>query len=226
MRFVTMLALIGSLGTGLVGCGGGLSEKDACNQAMAAMCERRFACEGATGLATMGSYATAADCTAGMQAMNCNPASCDPGETYHSDQAKTCVDALKNQACSTLDTAPASCNSVCSSSGSGTAGAGGGMAGAGGIGGTGGAGAGGLSEVDACKQGTAAICSWSFNCQGLNGLTDLGYSSVAECTTGMQANCNTSACDPGQTYHPEQAPVCLAALKSMACSSTLTMPAT
>jgi hypothetical protein len=246
MRLATMLVLLGSLGVGLVGCGGSsLSEKDACDQAMAATCNRTFVCDGAAGLTSMG-FASEAECTTAMQAENCTNLSCGTGETYHPDQAKACVDALKSQACTARDTEPTACALVCAAGGSGfggTGGSGGGvggggtsgyagvggggaMVGGGGAGGSVANGTGGLSAQDACKQVMSGICARTFACAGLAGLTALGYASVADCTSSEQAsNCATAAqagCSGGQTYNPTQGKACVDAVAVWSCTDLTT----
>lgn len=232
MRLIPVLTLVGSLGLALVGCGGGsLSEKDACNQAMAAICNRTFVCPGAAGLSSLG-YATEADCTAGLEASRCANYSCAAGETYHPDQAQACVDNLKQQACSDLGTMPAACDLACSASGA----TGGGGTGGGTGGGSGGTGGGSatqqLSAQDACKQAEAGRCNRTFACLGQTGLTALGgYTSVAACTSDEQAqNCSTPAqagCSSGKTYHPDQGKACVDAVAAWSCTDLAsdTMPA-
>jgi hypothetical protein len=82
------------------------------------MCPRILACAGQAGLTAMG-YTSVAQCTSGMQASNCaTPAAagCDPGQTYHADQAQACVNAVPVWSCTdmTAGTNPAPCDLVCS----------------------------------------------------------------------------------------------------------------
>lgn len=234
--YLSVFAVLGFLSAGLPSCGGDdLSPQEACNQAMAAICERANTCGGTT-WSEMG-FSSVAECTTGMQALNCsNPAeiACDPGETFQQAQAKKCISDLKGQACTALDSMPPACDLVCAAGGgAGGSGAGGiGLPGNGGAGGAGGGGGGGgLTAQEACRQVMAAMCERISACYGAEGLTALGYTSVAACTTGMQAEaCATPAdadCDTGKTYHPDQAQKCVNGMVSLSCADygTGTMPA-
>lgn len=226
LPFLSVFPFLGLLVSGLSSCGGsGPSPQEACKQAMAAVCERAHSC-GGTAWSNMGS-SSVAECTTEMQALNCSdPAdyACDPGETFQEAQVPKCIDALKIQACTDLANMPTACDLVCRAGG-GIIG-GGGTGGAGGAGGSGGAGGGssttsGSSARDACNQTMAIMCERTSACFGSAGLSELGYGSVAACTTGMQTDCATlpaSGCDSGQTYYPDQAPKCIAELKSISCT--------
>ncbi len=228
MRFTSspsVFGLLGLLGTGLMGCGGSsLSPLEACNQAMAAVCERSSACGGAAALSSMG-YASVDDCTKGMQAANCaaSQLTCATGEAFQSNQAQKCVDDLRNQSCTDVSNGvePAACALVCGPAGAGGTG---GQGGGGGSGGTGG-GTGTISAQDACKQVIAALCERTSTCVGADGLTALGYTSVSSCTTGMQnESCATPAdagCSAGETYHADQAQACVDGMVSLSCANYL-----
>jgi hypothetical protein len=233
---LSMLAFLGFLAASLPSCGGGsdLTMQETCDQAMAAICERANTCGGAPALLAMGGYSSVAECTTGLQTSNCsNPAdiACDPGTTFQESQAKKCISDLKNQACTDLDNEPASCTLICAAGGgAGGSGAGGiGVPGNGGAGGSGGGG--GLAAQDACKQVMAAVCERTSACFGAEGLAALGYTTVAACTADMQAEaCATPAdadCDPGLTYHPEQAQKCVDGMVTLTCANYAsgTMPA-
>jgi len=197
-------ALLGLLTAGLITCGGSnLTIQDTCNQVMAAMCERESAC------GTLGSQ-TVADCTKTMQANNCSGSSalaCPAGTTFQSSQAQKCIDDQKSQSCTDLANGvePAGCLLVCS---------------AGGTGGTGGTG--GLGALDACHQTMAILCQKTSTCLGSTGLSELGYTSVESCTTGMQssgcADVTQTTCGGGTTYHADQAQPCLSGLTNLSCT--------
>ncbi len=244
----------GGAGGGTAVGTGTLSAQQACMQAIAALCTRTFACSGQAGLMALGGYSSVAACTTAQQALNCAaPAQgCAEGGTFYADQAKACVDNMNVLSCNNLvaNNYPASCDLVCSGSGGGIGGStygggiggstgygggsggstgyGGGSSSGGGIGGSiggGGGSIGGLSQVDACLQGVAAMCNWAYGCQGASGLANLGYSSLADCLAQGQATCSTDGtCATGEIYHPEQAQPCINAIKIMACSSSITPP--
>jgi hypothetical protein len=138
---------------GLAGCGGGgggSAQKQACDQTMAATCDRAFTCGGAT-WSDMG-FSSVAECTKAMQTAICASVACGAGETYHADQAQKCLDETKAQSCADVSSGvvPGACDQVCSSGG-GTGGGGGGGGSGGGGGGTGG------SSAPACT-GTFNAC--------------------------------------------------------------------
>ena len=63
-------------------------------------------------------YTSVATCTSDMQASSCATpaqAGCDPGQTYHADQAQACVNAVTVWSCTDMasGTTPASCDLVC-----------------------------------------------------------------------------------------------------------------
>ena len=98
--------------------------------------------------------------------------------------------------------------------------------------GTGGSSGGQLSDQDACKQIMASVCNLTSQCAGATGLAKMGYSSVSACIAGEQAaNCATVAqasCGPSQTYHADQAKLCVDGLNTLSCtnlSNGLTPPA-
>jgi hypothetical protein len=105
--------------------------------------------------------------------------------------------------------------------GGGGSGGGGSTGGGGGGPSTGGSG-GGLAPNEACKQNIAAFCERTLRCDGTNGLSALGYTSVTDCTTQVQAKACMGAselCGAGQTYHPDKAQLCVNAMKDLACTS-------
>jgi hypothetical protein len=224
----SVFATLGLMVSGLMGCGGSsLSAQDACNQAMAATCEKANACGGAAALAAMGNFTSVADCTKGLQADTCIPSNltCDVGETFKPDQAQKCVDGIKSSSCTdfTNNVMPAACDLACSpgggTGGSGGTGGGGGFGGSGGTGGS----AGGPTAQVACNQVMAALCNRTSACAGSAGLTALGYTSIAACTTGMQAeSCATpaaAACDSTEVYYPDQAQQCVDGMVALSCAN-------
>jgi hypothetical protein len=112
--------------SGGAGGGGvfGLAAVAACNDAVAAICERSFYCGGAPALAKLG-YASLAACTAGMQTTNCAArAPCGPGATFDADQAKRCSDDIRTEPCVDFNNGvdPVACSLVCSGGGGGIGG--------------------------------------------------------------------------------------------------------
>lgn len=226
MRRISFPLALGLLVAGFLACdGSSLTIQETCNQVMAAMCQRMSDC-GELGTTSV------ADCTKAMQAGNCTSASislaCPSGTTFHASQAQKCIDEQKSQSCTDLDNGlePNACTLVCTAGGTGGTGGGGsgnGNAGSGGTGGTGGTTTPGtLGALDACKETMALMCQKTSTCFGTTALTDLGYASVAACTTEMQADgcadVTQTSCDDGQTYHADQAKACLSALPSISCT--------
>jgi hypothetical protein len=80
-----------------------------------------------------------------------------------------------------------------------------------------------LGVQDACKQVVAAVCSRTSECMGTTGLAGLGYTSLSECIASEQAaGCATVAqtsCDAGQTYHADQAKLCVDGLNTLSCAN-------
>jgi hypothetical protein len=79
-----------------------------------------------------------------------------------------------------------------------------------------------LTPLDACTQAMAAMCERSSACGGTAALNTLGgYTSVSDCTKGMQAtNCAASnlGCSTGEAFKPDQAQKCIDSLRSQACT--------
>lgn len=217
MRRISFPVTSGLLVAGFLACGGSsLTPQETCNQVMAAMCQRMSDC-GELGTTSV------ADCTKAMQAGNCTNASislaCPSGTTFHASQAQKCIDEQKSQTCADLANGlePNACTLVCTAGGTGGTG-GGGNGGSGGSGGTSGT----LNALDACKETMAFMCQKTSTCYGATGLSALGFSSVAACTTDMQADgcaeVTQTACDGGRAYHADQGKACLAALPSISCA--------
>ena len=80
-------------------------------------------------------------------------------------------------------------------------------------------GGGGLSETDACKQYFAVFCNMTSTCSGTAGLSALGYTSLAECTTSEQAACvSTPTCKSNEVYHSDNAQTCIDQTKAQGCT--------
>lgn len=228
LSYLSAFGLFTLLAVCLTNCGGGsVSPADACNQAMAAMCERASTCGGVAALNELGGFASVAECTKGLQAASCtsNNITCPAGQVFQSDQAQKCVDSLRSQTCVdyTNGIQPAACDLVCGSGSSSNPGSvNGGQGGNGGTGSTGG-GTGTLAAQDACKQVLAALCERTSTCVGSAGLAALGYNSVSACTTGMQSeSCATpqaAGCDTGETYYADQAKLCVDNMATLSCAN-------
>lgn len=92
------------------GCGsssGGGNAQALCREGTQAVCDKVYDCaEGEPLRQFLG--ATKADCAAGLNTERCGSATgCEPGQTYHADQAQACLDAIKAVTCSQL-TSPTS----------------------------------------------------------------------------------------------------------------------
>ena len=81
-----------------------------------------------------------------------------------------------------------------------------------------GGGGGGSAQKDACNQTMAVTCDKAFACSGA-AWTDMGFSTVAECTKAMQAAiCANTSCATGETYHADQAQKCIDDTKAQPCT--------
>jgi hypothetical protein len=209
MRVISMLALMGLVGAGACGggSGNGLAAKDACKQNAAAFCERLLRCEGANGLSAMG-YVSVVDCTEHVQASSCTGGSdiCSTGQTYNADKAQSCVNAVKDLACSS-ETSPPVCAEVCTDSP---------LSG------------GSLSYEDACKKMATAVCSKAFACGYDSELSIYvsEYSSEAACISEIQTGCSENqGCPTGKTYHGDKAKQCVTEFTALSCSNLGDQPA-
>jgi hypothetical protein len=108
------------LGLTLGSCGsssGGGDPKALCMQGTQAFCDKIYDCpEAEPYRSALG--ATKADCVSGLNASQCTSTTgCDPGATYHGDQAQACLNAFKALTCAQLSDPnviqPASCDMVC-----------------------------------------------------------------------------------------------------------------
>ena len=113
MRRTTQMAILGLLGTGLLGCGSGGSSdspQGACKKAMAAECSKMSSCNTLSG----SGFTSVSQCTSALQSSMCTgtTADCDPGQTFHADKVQACVDAIAAGSC-TDSAAPAACSAVC-----------------------------------------------------------------------------------------------------------------
>lgn len=125
MRQTMVAAVLGFFAIGLSACGSSnsnLTPQEACNERIAAECQKVSDCLGATGLTSLGGYTSVADCTTQMQAQDCTAAmvACTAPETYSVSDAQACIDAVKALTCATLvsvaspsDATPPVCSIVC-----------------------------------------------------------------------------------------------------------------
>ena len=197
--YLSLCLFLGLLTPGLLTCGGSsLTMQETCNQAMAAMCDRASACG-------INSYSSVAECTTAMQTANCSDSTaltCPAGTVFSSTQAQKCIDEQKAQSCTDLanDVMPTACGLVCAVSGGGS----------------------GPTIQAACAQVMEITCERISTCLGSAGLSAAGYTSIAECTSGMQAeNCATVAsgsCGSGETYYPAQAQACIDGMATLSCA--------
>jgi hypothetical protein len=107
---------------GSAGAGTGTGTMDAvteCTALYAAECKQAFKCLTADDLAQANIGATEADCRTSLTDCSPDAAACNPGETYHGDQAEACVNALGALSCDDFiaflgsETPPDACNTVC-----------------------------------------------------------------------------------------------------------------
>ena len=108
--------------TGSAGAGTGTGTMDAvteCTALYAAECTQAFKCLTADELAQANIGATEAECKTTLTDCSPDAAACNPGETYHGDQAEACVNALGALSCDDFiaflgsQTPPVECNTVC-----------------------------------------------------------------------------------------------------------------
>jgi hypothetical protein len=115
--------LIVLFGYGGTSCGGGddLTPVDSCKQVWSILCDKFFNClsadEKEAAKAVIG--LNAADCKVKFQGSECNAdkASCDSGETFHSENAQMCLSGLMTLSCNDVKAdpivTPAICDQVC-----------------------------------------------------------------------------------------------------------------
>lgn len=209
MRKISMLVILGFVGAG--GCGGdnGLAAKDACKQSAVAFCERILRCEGSNGLSAIG-YVSVDDCAIHMQTSTCSGTSdvCGAGQTYRPDVAQSCVNAMKDLAC-TSQTTPAVCDEVCTGS-------------------TSPFGGGPLSLQDACKKMAAVYCTKAFTCGPDSAISFLAsdYDSQAECASALETICaEDGGCGSGRTFRGDKANQCLTEFTALSCTQLDDQPA-
>lgn len=115
------------MGMAVAGCGGSdsLSPREACDQLSASLCERFYACYTTAELSSSGFPATESACVTMLQSdAGCAQVTaantCSANETFHGDQANTCVDQISGLECSRirdsnfdLDTAAPACGKTC-----------------------------------------------------------------------------------------------------------------
>jgi hypothetical protein len=107
------LLIVVGLSVTAVGCGSNNTGDpvSACNSFSSAACNRLYACDTDHQLTgTADTCTTAAEAAAG-----CPTAACDPGKTFNSSNASSCVSAIQNESCTDVQngTVPAVCNTVC-----------------------------------------------------------------------------------------------------------------
>jgi hypothetical protein len=129
MRHILTIAILGVLGTSLVGCGkSDAAATELCNQYAAAVCERYLTCQAEAETAssveaidtvpfTCGNNSIkrptwfppelacskdVSDCTSKLRALECGSVAanrCTSGATYHADKAQACVSGWKTLGC-------------------------------------------------------------------------------------------------------------------------------
>jgi hypothetical protein len=107
----------------VLSCGGGddLSPGEACNQAMAIVCDKWFACYTKEILEANKTIfgLNAADCKVKYQGSECNAEKvrCDLGTTFNSANASMCVAGYRQMSCNDImanpPVEPAACDRVC-----------------------------------------------------------------------------------------------------------------
>ena len=214
MRNISKQAILCVLGVWLCGCGSsGPSFDELCNQAASSVCDKEISC------GTEQASARAA-CLDRIKAEYCpNKASyCKAGLTYDSSRGQACSDALKNLTCSMVDdpSPPEACtpNALCTTASSSS----------------------GSDDLAACKSFASAFCSFLGRCGGTNGIEEMPFASVSDCTSAAQAQCGSkrgfcsgsSACSgppgycdnlPVRTFSASNARVCASGLSSVSCTA-------
>jgi hypothetical protein len=169
-----------------------LSENRACEQYYSLFCQSTESCSGAAGLNALG-FDSVEACTESLKQIACAGTTpfCHSEGNYDEDYAQACLSGMKTKTCS--DPLPSPCDGLCSPRG-------------------------GPRYSDACRAQAAAYCERSYACGGQAQLDYLGWSSVAECTTGNQTKCATmDYCGAGQRFSPDGALRCAADLKEDSC---------
>jgi hypothetical protein len=70
-----------------------------------------------------------------------------------------------------------------------------------------------------CQEGTVAICDKVFDCPEAADIRQFFGATKAECVTSLNAQCSmNNACEPGQTYHADQARTCVDGIKASSCA--------
>ena len=109
-----MVAILGLLGTGLVGCGASssdLTEQETCNQAVGAVCQKMSSCLGA---ATFGAlYSSVADCTTQLETLNsCATKTCPAPQKFVTANGQACLNFVNAMSCPDIEAltgAPSAC---------------------------------------------------------------------------------------------------------------------
>ena len=77
----------------------------------------------------------------------------------------------------------------------------------------------GGNSTAVCMEGSAALCDKVFDCPEAAEVRPLFGATKAECVTNLNMQCATNnACEPGQTYHADQAQACVSGIKSSTCA--------
>jgi hypothetical protein len=109
MRRTMMIAILGLLGMGFVGCGGSdPTEQDTCKQAVGIACQRLNSCLGATFSLL---YSSVADCTTKMEAdYSCATKTCTAPQKFVPANGRACINAITTVTCTELEAGqPAAC---------------------------------------------------------------------------------------------------------------------
>jgi len=78
-----------------------------------------------------------------------------------------------------------------------------------------------LTPQEACNQGMADMCKKLNDCMGATVMAMAGYTSVADCTTKMEAEQCTAvniACTAPKKYSASTAQACINAVNGMSCT--------
>ncbi len=90
------------------------SPADACNQAMASVCNKIYSCIDTQTIQTTLGYTSQSDCTIKLQAQyNCANLTCPQGKTYNSTNASTCINDINTEACNQMANVPTPCLNTC-----------------------------------------------------------------------------------------------------------------
>lgn len=123
-----VLRVVACLGVGLLftACGsddtGPSDAVAACKQVVHQVCQKFYSCYSSAQLAPAADLVGSNEAECETKFLDCSPeaTSCDPGKSYHSDTANTCINEFGALTCGQLmglsdgsTNTPASCDSVC-----------------------------------------------------------------------------------------------------------------